>query len=319
MPHNKTHGLGSSDHTSATVAQLNALISNLIATYGGLRDIGVGTLAQRPAFGTANRFWWATDNQQLYRDAGTVWNSVKAPDSNYLELTDAGYTVLTSDGYRYIYVSTGAVNRTINLPAVATNDKREITIKKIDSGVGSVIIDGNASETIDGALTQAIPNISSSITIQCVNGKWYSTVVEGLSFGEMYQFANAVETVINTQNVWEEVDNFTAGVISNVTVGTSDMTIAVGAAGTYSLDCTLTCVPAVNFDTFQFSVSINNVIVDKVRQSRKLDKGTDPSLISLTGLLTLVDGDVVKLETRNLDGTGNITIVSANLNVVRLV
>jgi len=70
------HALGGSAHSADTIANLNTKISNLIATYGGLRDIGVGTLVQRPAFGTANRFFWTTDEQKLYRDTGSAWETL---------------------------------------------------------------------------------------------------------------------------------------------------------------------------------------------------------------------------------------------------
>ena len=41
-----------------------------------------GTLADRPAFGVAGRFYWATDEQMFYYDTGAAW---EAPDHVYLE------------------------------------------------------------------------------------------------------------------------------------------------------------------------------------------------------------------------------------------
>lgn len=84
---NTTHrGLTNNPHATdlgnlgtGTLAELNALVTDLIATYGGIRDIGVGTLAQRPAFGTANRFFYTTDEQSLYRDTGTAWEALSMP------------------------------------------------------------------------------------------------------------------------------------------------------------------------------------------------------------------------------------------------
>jgi hypothetical protein len=72
------HALAGADHTADLLANLNSKVSDLIATYGGIRDFGVGVVANRPAFGTANRFWWATDELLLYRDTGAAWEQLQA-------------------------------------------------------------------------------------------------------------------------------------------------------------------------------------------------------------------------------------------------
>lgn len=72
------HNIGGAKHNADTLANLNTKVSDLIATFGGIRDIGIGTLAQRPAAGTANRFWWATDNDLFYFDDGAAWDTIDA-------------------------------------------------------------------------------------------------------------------------------------------------------------------------------------------------------------------------------------------------
>jgi hypothetical protein len=76
--HDQAHALAGADHTADSLANLNSKINTLIATYGGVRDIGIGTIAQRPAAGTANRFWWATDEKLFYRDNGVSWDPLSA-------------------------------------------------------------------------------------------------------------------------------------------------------------------------------------------------------------------------------------------------
>ena len=61
----------------------------------------------------------------------------------------------------------------VNLPAVATSSGLKLNIKKIDSSANAVTIDGNASETIDGATTQALSSQYESLTIQCDGSAWY--------------------------------------------------------------------------------------------------------------------------------------------------
>jgi hypothetical protein len=62
---------------------------------------------------------------------------------------------------------------TINLPAAASSAERVYCIKKTDSSANAVTVDGNASETIDGALTQSIAVQYSSITIVCDGTSWF--------------------------------------------------------------------------------------------------------------------------------------------------
>ena len=74
----QAHDIGGAIHNADTLANLNSKISDLIATYGAIRDIGVGTLAQRPAAGTTGRFYWANDNDLFYYDNGAGWDTVNA-------------------------------------------------------------------------------------------------------------------------------------------------------------------------------------------------------------------------------------------------
>jgi hypothetical protein len=48
-----------------------------------------------------------------------------------------------------------------------------LTIKKIDASVNAVTIDGNASETIDGATTKALSSQYASYEIACDGSAWY--------------------------------------------------------------------------------------------------------------------------------------------------
>jgi hypothetical protein len=68
-------------------------------------------------------------------------------------VVDADYIITDNDNYCYINVTTSAVDRTITLPTLADNQTRLFIIRKLDSGVGKVIIDGEGAETIDGVAT----------------------------------------------------------------------------------------------------------------------------------------------------------------------
>lgn len=89
--------------------------------------------------------------------SGSVWTVDNALATEQLWTTvskSANYTVVESDRDKLIKVDATSGAVTISLLAAATaGNGFQIAIKKVDSSGNSVIIDGNSSETIDGALT----------------------------------------------------------------------------------------------------------------------------------------------------------------------
>lgn len=72
------HDTSLANLNTGLLSDLNALVTDLMTTYGGIRDIGIGALADRPSANDATKFWWATDYQILYRANGTLWETIKA-------------------------------------------------------------------------------------------------------------------------------------------------------------------------------------------------------------------------------------------------
>jgi len=83
----------------------------------------------------------------------------------------AGYTILDCDCFSTIIVTTGASTRTVILPTVGDNSGREITVKKADSGIGFVTVDGEGCETIDGCVSIDLITKDNSLTV-ISNGSW---------------------------------------------------------------------------------------------------------------------------------------------------
>ncbi len=69
--------------------------------------------------------------------------------------------------------ATGA--QTVNLPAVATSSGRVLVIKDAGglAGTNNITLDGNASETIDGATTFVMNTNYGSTTVYCDGSAWY--------------------------------------------------------------------------------------------------------------------------------------------------
>lgn len=129
-------------------------------------------------------------------------NEVRAESSNY--------TVTDSDNARYIFVTTGASNITITLPTAADNTNRALTVKKVDSGSGTVIVDGEGAETIEGASTYVIRYENEFIDTVCTGSAW-QIVNRYIPEDELYQ-----------------VKVLAADVTSNGTVAGLTTTIEVG-------------------------------------------------------------------------------------------
>jgi len=116
---------------------------------------------------------YLNDDMDIINDAlvAASYSVVLAKTTTYVITTDDQNALITGD-------VTGA-GFTMTLPAAATaGDGWKVTVKKIDGSSNSVTIDGNASETIDGATTYDISSQYQAATF-CSNGtNWsvFSTV-----------------------------------------------------------------------------------------------------------------------------------------------
>jgi len=97
------------------------------------------------------------------RNISYAWNTVKV---------SANYTVLDTDEYLHLEVTTGASNITITLPTLADNADRVLFVTKIDSGAGTVIVDGEDTETINGDTTLVILFQYSNAQIKAGTDEW---------------------------------------------------------------------------------------------------------------------------------------------------
>ena len=92
----------------------------------------------------------------------------------------ANYTVSTNDGDN-VQVNTSASGGavTITFYAASGNAGQIITVKKTDSSTNAVTLDGNASETLDGALTATLTAQYDSATFVCDGTNWQKAAGTG--------------------------------------------------------------------------------------------------------------------------------------------
>ncbi len=82
----------------------------ILTNAGGVISAAAGTLATRPAFGTAGRVYIATDTQEIYRDDGTAWIKVGSA-------IGSGGTVTNVTGTAPVSVATGSSTPVISMAA----------------------------------------------------------------------------------------------------------------------------------------------------------------------------------------------------------
>jgi hypothetical protein len=159
---------------------------------------------------------------------GLVTSYTPVTKSKVKTVSSANYTVTDSDGYDTILVATGSVDRTITLPAVATNAGRTLTIKKTDAGSGvgggagfRVLIDTPGSETIDGAAQNYLSEQYSYVTLVCDGSNW--SVIACCDWLE-YQHSTS-SAGISVSNAYEDAFYATAFTFAAADVNTTNDTI----------------------------------------------------------------------------------------------
>lgn len=184
---NVTLGNGSADDITFTGSLASTIPIKTTATYNigsstlGLAGIYLGANSQTTRIigsGSMAATWTLT----LPTNVGTAGMFLKEGGSgvtawqwpNGITSAKSGdYTITDTDGIETVLVTTGSTTRTITLPTAADNAYRKIIVKKVDSGTGLVTIDGEGSETIDGATTVSLGYQYGFAELVCDGTSWH--------------------------------------------------------------------------------------------------------------------------------------------------
>lgn len=116
--------------------------------------------------GTSPR-WWS-----WWREVGTA--AIQSSSGSLITSStsvNANYSVLPGDFA--IYCTTGAGNLIVALPA-ATGNGRLLMIKKVDAGVGHVIVTPNGTDTVEGDPSESIVSRNSNMLLHDgAVGAWF--------------------------------------------------------------------------------------------------------------------------------------------------
>ena len=141
-----------------------------------------------------------------------------------------------------IYVDSTSATVTVTLPAASSSSGHEYRIIKTVSA-NTVVIDGNASETINGATTQTMYQQYETMTIWCNGSEWLisSHFIPGTTFQPVVVRAKmstsqaiTTDTQTTLQFDSEDVDNKSA-----FNTGTYTFTVPTGCGGNYILGASI--------------------------------------------------------------------------------
>jgi hypothetical protein len=134
--------------------------------------------------------------------------------------------------------------------------------------------------------------------------------------GAMDQVDNSTATTISVLNQWEEVANFSAGLLDNFTFASNALTC--GLDGDFEVNWSCSAIAASANTTFEFAISINDTIETDTVIQRKFSTNTDAGAMACVQLKNLSADDVLKFEVRNVTDTTNITIKYCNVVAHRI-
>lgn len=159
----------------------NTLLQVMSSTTGGSgRHLAVGTVqAKDVIFGSNNT------ERARFLSTGELGINTSTPASTLhingsisikrSTVNDTAYTILNTD--HVIAVTALSAARTLTLPTVASAKEGKLFRIKDESGNAgtfNITVDGNGSETIDGALTKVISSNYGSINIYCNGSAWFT-------------------------------------------------------------------------------------------------------------------------------------------------
>lgn len=248
---------------------------------------------------------------------GNVWSVDNALATEQLWSTvakTANYTVLESDRDKIILVDATAGAVTISLLAAATaGNGFRIVVKKVDSSVNTVTIDGNASETIDGTTTSVLSTQYDSDNLICNGSNWFAFV--NVSNPTTLTDSNGNESIILTATA-SAVNEFT---VVNAATGTNPQLKASG--GDTNIDVALTPKGSGNVDvtTGGLELSGKEVLQEatasqqgQIRLYEDTDNGSNymgfsaPAAITASLALLLPNGDGTSGQYMKTDGSGTL-------------
>ena len=237
----------------------------------------------------------------------TSWDTVTAtaPANTYATKTTS-YTATTSDDFLAGNAAGG--DFTIALYAASGNAGKVITILNTGAS-GSVTVDGNASETINGAATFELTKRYQTVTLVCDGSNWNSystdndTVAARMTSSGSYSEDFTSETKL-------EFDTVTFDTHNGFTDGDDDYTIPV--SGYYQINGHINLTTGTNAEVFYFRILIDGV--EKIQQQLWFNS-VGKLAADMSDLMYLTKGEKVSLAGEITTGSDTTVTVQESIAV----
>lgn len=240
--------------------------------------------------------------------ASTEWKVISGNRSFLKEVASDDYAVPDIVDEINILVTTGASARTMTLPTLADNQGKIARIKKVDSGAGTVIVDGEGAETIDGATTITLHAENEMVVLVATSTGW--EIVEYHTTHEVkVTDTGARSQATPTQSTWYNPGSLSITIpIGTWLVGYQCICSVAAASGELTVEVTL-------------STANNSESDAEFTTSGVVDAATDLEMnANRDKILTLAAEDVYYLNIRTvrasmngivIDGATGTTVIRA--------
>lgn len=226
--------------------------------------------------------------------------------------------------YNVVICDNGASAITVTLPTASGILGRLYTIKK-GTSTSDITIDGNASETIDGATTIIMSDQMDAITIFSDGTNWRTTTykVAPYPMGEIRYFSTTGTRIFITNQ-----SNGSSNMVKCAPTTTFDGLGEFDNGGsnngrlrytgkntkTFHIACTISGdLNSSTNVTFVFGIAKNGTVVNASKVLNRIASTTDTQSTSLHLMITMAPNDYLELYVGNITSTADFQFMTLNL------
>lgn len=226
--------------------------------------------------------------------------------------------------YNVVICDNGASAITVTLPTASGILGRLYTIKK-GTSTSNITIDGNASETIDGAATIVMSDQMDAITIFSDGTNWRTTTykVAPYPMGEIRYFSTS-GTRIFISNQSDGSTNMVKCAPATTFDGLGEFDNGGANDGrlryigkntkTFHIACTISGdLNSSTNVTFVFGIAKNGTVVNASKVLNRIASTTDTQSTSLHLMITMAENDYLELYVGNITSTADFQFMTLNL------
>jgi len=262
-------------------------MSNLSKFDNGITLKEIATPIALPDYG---KVYTKTDNKLYFQDGAGVEHEITVATSDYAEMYAYESSVATTVNVTGQYHSVQGIYTAgqLNKWAFTAGSSGSGTITTAEAGAAI-----NINNALHGLVSDDIINVQSA----------NHTGTKVVTKIDDNNFTVPIAYVGDETGYWQKGDYLEAG---------------VGSAGTYRFSYNMSLTSAGNGKTYKFELCKNTTHIDESAAERKIGTGADIGAMGAGGLLTIAEGDIIFLMSKNIADITNFTLKHSNLTLNRI-